>query len=263
MGVQASCAVESPTCEPECQQMNSLMCDDVVERKYKDVKLLAGARDGNVGLAAEAIRDGAFLETRQPMRIMAGLGPDPTDAEIQGPTPLMLAAKSGSSDCVKLLLEKGAKVHAMDEDGMRPVHWAALSGDVCILRLLVDAGADPTILDEDGHHVLDHLPQEIASDPAEYKKWLGMTGQVTAPLQTREQRAAYRDGEHEEQDANVQPREKGRNQMGLQGVKLFAAGGVNVPQPHWDHLEGDEAADSIPATVPHVLHQPARNPDGV
>merc|ERR1719343_1557631 len=97
---------------------------------------------------------------------------------------------------------------------MRPVHWAALGGDLNVLKVLVDYGADPAVIDEDGHNVLDHLPQDIARDPIEYKQWLGVTGPVSTSSQpSREQRGANVEGVD-----YVQPRE------GLQALKIFVGG---------------------------------------
>ncbi len=61
-----------------------------------------------------------------------------------GWTPLHLAAAFAGPDAVRLLLERGADVHAVSRNPQQnqPLHAAlALSGDLETIRLLLDAGA--------------------------------------------------------------------------------------------------------------------------
>ena len=44
---------------------------------------------------------------------------------------LMWAAKKGSLETVKILLEYNADVNAKDDDGHTALYWAALCRDVC------------------------------------------------------------------------------------------------------------------------------------
>jgi len=179
MGSQISCAPEGYTAD--CAQQ-ALACgeggpdDDLIQRKFLNVQLLAAARDGEATLLREALKGGANPETRQPMRIIAGNSSADVEALLKdrrnvGPTPLMLSAKSGSVDCVRHLLHCAANVDARDEDGMKPVHFAALSGELSVLKMLVTAGADVTEQDNDGRTLIEHLPDEVRKDPFEYKKW--------------------------------------------------------------------------------------------
>ena len=46
-----------------------------------------------------------------------------------GKSPLTLASSMGSKDCVKLLIDSGAKVNVQDESCSSPVHAAAISGE--------------------------------------------------------------------------------------------------------------------------------------
>ena len=53
------------------------------------------------------------------------------------------AAKTGSIDTVRRLLEQGHPVNAVDPSfGLTPLHFAVRNGQVEIARLLVDHGAD-------------------------------------------------------------------------------------------------------------------------
>mmetsp|Transcript_96585 Transcript_96585/g.215245 ORF Transcript_96585/g.215245 Transcript_96585/m.215245 type:complete len:256 (-) Transcript_96585:8-775(-) len=169
----AACSEHAPniTCPAPCGN------DDLIDRKYINVQLLAGARDGEPSIVREAIKSGANTETRQPMRIIAGPRQNPSGSRprrSKGPTPLMLAAKSGSGECVRILLAAGARLNAKDEDGMRPVHFAAESGELEVLKILLGARADPTTRDGDDLDATGHLHEEVRRSPRHLKAWLAL-----------------------------------------------------------------------------------------
>lgn len=79
-----------------------------------------------------------------------------------GMTPLMLAAKAGDIESVKLLLDAGADATAIDYCGRTTLHHAARSigkgGDYeTISKLLIEHGADPNRIDNWGQSVLYYL----------------------------------------------------------------------------------------------------------
>jgi ankyrin repeat protein len=57
-------------------------------------------------------------------------------------TPVADAAKAGSPELVRALLQRGEDVNAAQGDGMTALHWAALAGDVDLARMLLYAGAN-------------------------------------------------------------------------------------------------------------------------
>jgi ankyrin repeat protein len=57
----------------------------------------------------------------------------------QGLTTLHFAARGGSEECVRLLLEAGAEKGARAENGLMPWHWAT---SAAVARLLLLKGAD-------------------------------------------------------------------------------------------------------------------------
>jgi ankyrin repeat protein len=88
------------------------------------------------------------------MRTLVELGADPFLGNIEGDTPLMVAAGVGvysqgespgspeeSADAVKMLLDLGAPVNDVDKDGETALHGPAWRGSNEAVMLLVDAGA--------------------------------------------------------------------------------------------------------------------------
>lgn len=257
MGTSTSCAPEAAI-NPECTQQvasckEAFVGEDVINRKYLNVQLIAAARDGEVELLRDALRDGANPETRQPMRIIAGAAPVGISikaAKCMGPTPLMLAAKSGSVACVKALLQHKAKVHAKDEDGMKPIHWAALSGELLAIQALVDAGANPLDKDHDMLGILDHLPAEVRNDPIEFRRWRELRDSGSAVPEEGE--AAERGDGAEEPDQSswdeaccTGTRDRadsaGSMQQGLSGVKQASPFLGTIKKPPLAAVAGETA----------------------
>ncbi|MGE0445435.1 MAG: ankyrin repeat domain-containing protein [Vicinamibacterales bacterium] len=88
------------------------------------------------------------------MEVLLGLGADPFLGNIEGDSPLMVAAGVGvysqgespgdpveSAEAVKLLLDLGASVDDVDRDGETALHGPAWRGSNEAVTLLVDAGA--------------------------------------------------------------------------------------------------------------------------
>lgn len=55
--------------------------------------------------------------------------------------PLHFAADVGQVECIKLLLERGADIEAVDVDGDTPLHWAAFRGHTDAIEYLLTGGA--------------------------------------------------------------------------------------------------------------------------
>jgi len=60
------------------------------------------------------------------------------------------AAAKNYVDCVSLLIERGASVHATNKYGNTPAHRACAQGAVDVVRLLIDKGADINSKNDDG-----------------------------------------------------------------------------------------------------------------
>jgi ankyrin repeat protein len=64
---------------------------------------------------------------------------------------LHLATWSGSSKCIRLLLERGADPNIQDNDKWTPLHMASFHGRQKCVKVLLEGGTDPTIKDKCNH----------------------------------------------------------------------------------------------------------------
>ena len=92
------------------------------------------------------------------MRLLQELGADPLLANLINTTPLMAAAGLGTTEpleeageepeaaeAVKMLLDLGADINAVDGNGDTAMHGAAYNQYPLVVKLLADRGADPKI----------------------------------------------------------------------------------------------------------------------
>jgi uncharacterized protein YecT (DUF1311 family) len=81
-------------------------------------------------------------------------GADVNAKSENGFTVLMFAALSSNLELVKHLVNRGADVNARDEDGKTAFMFASRLGNVDVMRLLMDHGTDVNIKDKDGKTAL-------------------------------------------------------------------------------------------------------------
>jgi uncharacterized protein len=92
------------------------------------------------------------------MKLLLELGADPLMPNTNGTTPLMVAAglettepleEAGEEpealEAVKMLLDLGADINAVDNDGSTAMHGAAYAQYPLVVKLLAERGADPQI----------------------------------------------------------------------------------------------------------------------
>ncbi len=72
------------------------------------------------------------------------------NAEKDGWTPLMLAARNGHAEIAKLLIEANADVYAKNQNGFTPLMFAAEDGHAEIVKLLIKAKADVNAKNQNG-----------------------------------------------------------------------------------------------------------------
>ncbi|MDI9639429.1 ankyrin repeat domain-containing protein [Kamptonema cortianum] len=89
------------------------------------------------------------------------------------------ALKSGNLDLVKVFVENGADIHAVDSHGYTALHHAASSSlkSIDIIRYLVDQGVDPNAATTWGE-----TPLKLAIDSAEIAELLLEAGADDSPL---------------------------------------------------------------------------------
>jgi len=80
------------------------------------------------------------------MLINAGANVDAVNND--GDTALHYAAKRGDTDLAAFLMDRGAKADVLDKDGDTPLHWASQRGDRPMAKLLCERGADVNMLNE-------------------------------------------------------------------------------------------------------------------
>jgi len=95
------------------------------------------------------------------MRLLLELGADPLLPNFNNTTPLMMAAGLGTTEpleeageepealeAVKMLLDLGADINAVDNNGDTAMHGAAYGNYPLVVKLLADRGANPQIWKE-------------------------------------------------------------------------------------------------------------------
>nr|VFK33572.1 MAG: Acetolactate synthase large subunit [Candidatus Kentron sp. MB]VFK76696.1 MAG: Acetolactate synthase large subunit [Candidatus Kentron sp. MB] len=96
-------------------------------KKVSDQKLMAAVMNGDPAAAEAQLKAGANVDERHPI----------LDSFNDWHTPLLVAARDGHTEIVKLLLEYGADVNAVENTfGAVPLHKATYNGRVEITRIL-------------------------------------------------------------------------------------------------------------------------------
>lgn len=66
-------------------------------------------------------------------------------SDIQGETPLGLAAKHNHTDLAIMLHRKGGKLQSKNKEFWTPLHWAAKNGNSLLVNYLISESADPNV----------------------------------------------------------------------------------------------------------------------
>lgn len=102
--------------------------------------------------ALHSAAEGGHLPAAE-LLIGKGLRVDARDQD--GDTPLHMAAQEGHTDVVRLLLERGTDPDAANVHGGTPLHRAAAHGRTEIVRLLLGHGASKELLSKQGNSALE------------------------------------------------------------------------------------------------------------
>src|SRR5262245_11792771 len=112
-----------------------------------NLTLLRATLDGDCCQVAILLDQGADIEARASMRLPEPLPRDRCSQALEyaasrGATPLTLAAGSGHTEVVNLLLGRGARINGGDKFYQSPIGLAVWIGQRETTRLLLDAGAN-------------------------------------------------------------------------------------------------------------------------
>lgn len=83
-------------------------------------------------------------------------------------TPLMLACHAGHLDVIGYLIERGAAVNLVDDQGQTALHYAAMNDTKSTLELLIGCGANKRCKSKHGKLPVDICIEEGSSFSAEY-----------------------------------------------------------------------------------------------
>lgn len=109
-----------------------------VTRHLLEASACVGANDTAGGMPLLAARKGNAAVVR--LLLKAGANPAVKDW-CCSQTPLLLAAKNGSEEIARALLDSNAAVDVGDKRGRTPMAWAAIKGHENIVGLLLERDA--------------------------------------------------------------------------------------------------------------------------
>jgi len=136
---------------------NLLAARELIER---GVPADVTAADGSGGTALLVAAASGYTDL---VTLLLDAGADAARQDAHGDTALMAAVRIGSMETVKLLLARGAVVAEQDEAGRSALLWAARSGRVDVARALLEAGAPIDAADKTGRTPLIHAAEKGAA----------------------------------------------------------------------------------------------------
>ena len=99
---------------------------------------------------ASPLYDAARMGTYDMVKSLVNYGADPNVATKAGLTPLHQAAARGNLDMVKDLVQAGAEVNAVAENGRTPIFYAAERGKASTVNFLLEKKAEVNLADKNG-----------------------------------------------------------------------------------------------------------------
>uniref|UniRef100_A0A0K8TKJ2 Protein phosphatase 1 regulatory subunit 16A n=1 Tax=Tabanus bromius TaxID=304241 RepID=A0A0K8TKJ2_TABBR len=133
------------------------LCDDEETLDYIEAEM------SKRGVTQELIDETRALTEKQMLSDLmeiANEGGDLEQPDLQGATPLHIAAANGYIRVVEFLLEHNVSLDVVDKDLWSPVHAAACWGHLEVLEMLSQHGADLN-----GRNKDDETPSDICEDP--------------------------------------------------------------------------------------------------
>ncbi|KAJ8598511.1 hypothetical protein CTAYLR_001380 [Chrysophaeum taylorii] len=87
-------------------------------------------------------------------RVLVEHGADVNKVGDDGSSPLHFASLNGRVEVARVLVEHGADVNKVGDDGSSPLHFASWTGFFDVVRILVERGADVNLANKYGHSPL-------------------------------------------------------------------------------------------------------------
>uniref|UniRef100_A0A0X3P756 K Homology domain-containing protein n=1 Tax=Schistocephalus solidus TaxID=70667 RepID=A0A0X3P756_SCHSO len=116
--------------------------------------LSSGECDVNeIGIDGETVLACAVSKNAVPiveLLLQRGADPNPKEKKVES-VPLIEAAKDGHTDVVRLLLQYGASVSQVSNNGYTALHYAATNGHLDCVRLLLQYKSPLEVQNENGH----------------------------------------------------------------------------------------------------------------
>ena len=130
----------------------------VFDGHYKMCELLLknGARPNAIGLLRKtALMWAAFVNNLKMCQLLLSYGADVRQTSEIGETALLCATKSKGYELIKLLLSKGSNVNKKDQNGDSVLHLVIPCSNQ-LVKLIIDHGADINAVNNDGYTPLMH-----------------------------------------------------------------------------------------------------------
>ena len=80
------------------------------------------------------------------------------ECEINGTLPIIVAARHTRTECMKILIDHGARINCSDNLGCTPLHWSAIWKNADAMKLLLEKGAFVNISDSDVYEPMVRKP---------------------------------------------------------------------------------------------------------
>lgn len=90
------------------------------------------------------------------IKLLVEKGADIHAIDAKGRSALIIAVVNGNAEIISFLLSKGAILESVDQEGKTPLMWAATKGNLEIVKLLLAKGADITKTSKEGKTALNY-----------------------------------------------------------------------------------------------------------
>ena len=117
----------------------------VKEAQREQTPLMWAAASSQVSMMRELLAHGAEVDVKTATDLMTPLVSSEPRAQSRPPggmTAMLFSVREGCMDCVKALVEKGAKIDLPDPEGITPLISAILNAHFDVAKYLIDKGAN-------------------------------------------------------------------------------------------------------------------------